>query len=72
MSRRNKKRKTEEEEQKINDGEQDNFFSDEMKTMWEVTEIIIQNIFISKFHWVKSHLSSLYSFRYHKFSTFFI
>lgn len=45
MSRRNKKRKTEEEEQKINDGEQDNFFSDEMreemKTMWEVIEIII-------------------------------
>ncbi|KAL6445651.1 hypothetical protein ACFW04_000867 [Cataglyphis niger] len=43
MSRRNRKRKTEEEEQRINDGEQDNFFSDEMKEemkmMWEIPQI---------------------------------
>lgn len=43
MSRRNRKRKTEEEEQKVNDGEQDNFFSDEMKEemkmMWEIPQI---------------------------------
>lgn len=83
MSRRNKKRKTEEEEQKINDGEQDNFCSDEMKEemkiMWEVTKItykfIIQNILIKYTNLVgpyeMSHLLR-YSFRYHKFSTFFI
>ncbi|XP_070155535.1 dentin sialophosphoprotein isoform X1 [Polyergus mexicanus] len=43
MSRRNRKRKTEEKEQRINDGEQDNFFSDEMKEemklMWEIPQI---------------------------------
>lgn len=52
MSRTNKKRKIEEEEQKINDGEQDNFCSDEMKEemkiMWEVIKIIIQNILNSE------------------------
>ncbi|XP_029173328.1 LOW QUALITY PROTEIN: uncharacterized protein LOC114942186 [Nylanderia fulva] len=41
MSRKNKKHKTEEE--KVNDGEQDNFFPDEMKeeikTMWEIPQI---------------------------------
>lgn len=46
MSRKNKKRKTE--EQKINDGEQDNFFSDEVKEememMWEVIGIMIHNL----------------------------
>lgn len=39
MSSRTRKRK-EDEERKVNDGEQDNFFTDEMReemeTMWEV------------------------------------
>lgn len=44
MSRRGRKRKVEEEEPKINDEDQDNFFPDEtrveVETMWEVIEII--------------------------------
>ncbi|XP_072758964.1 uncharacterized protein [Anoplolepis gracilipes] len=43
MSRKNRKQKSEEEKQKINDGEQENFFSEEMKEeikmMWEIPQI---------------------------------
>lgn len=54
MSRRIKKRKLEDEEQKINDGDQDTFFPDkareEMETMWEVIKIDF-NIFIPVIEW---------------------
>lgn len=45
MSRRGKKRKEEDEEQKVADGEQDNLSSDEIReeiaTMWEVIDTFV-------------------------------
>lgn len=72
MSQRSRKRKIENEDQTMVDSEQNNLSFDEIKneikTMWEVIQIIVAASVCSKIR----RLISCHFFRYHKFHIFFI